>query len=79
MNNGKLTLSLQFVRIISKAPASIMYKARMEVKFFSHAVDKDHFQFVTEYTNTKIGSSIKQESLLCYLMLQKLCSKIIAT
>lgn len=79
MNNRKLTLSLQFVRTISKAPASTMYKAQMEVKFLSHAVGKDCFQFMIDHTNTKIESSVKQDSLLCYLMLQNLCSKTMVT
>lgn len=56
-----------------------MYKAQIEVKFLSHAVDKDCLQFVIDYINTKIESSVKQDSLLCYLMLQKLCSKTIVT
>lgn len=76
MNNGKLTLSSQFVRTISKASACTMYNGQMEVKSLVMQLIKIAFRLI-DYTNTKIESSVKQDSFLRYLMLQKLCSETI--
>lgn len=52
-----------------------MYKGQMEAKPLSHEVGKACTQFMIDCTNTKIESSIKQDSFLGYLMILKLCLK----